>query len=505
MKKSLLPSLLFLAQTACQTTQPDVVVTLLGTSDYHSHAVPFYSEGKHDQAGIARAMAYFKKARQTPGTLVISGGDTLNLGTPTWSDEYRCIEWAWLNGVVDIMAVGNHEFDYGPEEFQRCAASVDYPLISSNLVGADGQPLLRPDGKPYVIREVQGVRVGFFALGGSDFPRLIRSHLLPEGASWKEPIAEAQATVRQLREVEKVDAVVFIGHQFREEDEAMARAAPGIDLILGSHSHFKSELVKIPGTETYFISPYQYLTYISQVRLRFRQGKQVEVTGELVKMDENQPKDEQLEAQVRQLQDQLVAKRPERFQVLGRALVELGDEGLSQHETVLGNWATEVLRKAAGTHAYFSTASSFRAGIPPGDITVETFYTAIPYKNTVVTADVTGEQLLAWLRLSVSKRGSDIFSQQTGVRYRAVEGDLTQVQVLVDPARPEVGYAPLVPGASYRLATTNYQAFVAAGYKELFASFANPVTTTLDAHTVLSEALRAGPVTAELDGRSGGN
>lgn len=505
MKKALLSSLLLLTLAACQQPQSDVVITLIGTSDYHSHAVPFYSEGKHGQAGIARAIAYFKKARETPGTLIASGGDTINIGTPTWSDEYRCVEWPWLNGLLDVMAVGNHEFDYGPEEFQRCAASVDYPIISSNLVGADGQPLLQPGGKPYVIREVQGLRVGFFALGGPDFPRLIRANLMPPGSSWTDPTPMARATVQQLREVEKVEAVVFIGHQYREDDEAMARAVPGIDLILGSHSHLKSELVKIEGTQTHFISAYQYLTYVSRVELRFREGKLVGVTGNLVKMDETLPEDTEIKARVQELQAQLVARRPERFQVLGQAQVELSDANVNRNESVLGNWATEVLRRAARAHVFFSTASSFRASIPPGDITVEAFYTAIPYRNIVYTADVTGEQLLAWLSLSVSRSGSDMFSQQSGVRYRVVEGRPAQVQVLVDPARPEAGFAPLVPSATYRLSTTNYQALVASGYKDLFTGYTNAVNTGLDAHAVLIEALRAGPITAALDGRSGGN
>jgi 5'-nucleotidase len=184
--------------------------------------------------------------------------------------------------------------------------------------------------------------------------------------------------------------------------------------------------------------------------------------------------------------------------------VELGDANLNHGESVLGNWATGVLRQAASAHVFFSTSSSFRAGIPPGDITVETFYTAIPYRNSVVTADVTGAQLRAWLELSVSKRGSDSFSQQTGVRYRVVDGKPTDIQVLQDPARPEAGYAALVPGATYRLSTTNFQAYVAGGYKELFATFANPVNTGMDAHTLLIQAIQAAPVTATLDGRTGG-
>ncbi|HYO66142.1 MAG TPA: 5'-nucleotidase C-terminal domain-containing protein [Archangium sp.] len=504
MSRLLLSCLFLLSLSSCQS-KDDVMVTLISMSDYHSHAVPFYSEGKHDQAGMARMTAWLKTARQNPHTLVVSGGDTMNLGTPTWSDEYRCTDWAWLDGLVDVMAVGNHELDYGPEEFMRCVGTVSFPIISSNFVGGDGQPLLRPGGKPYVIREVQGVRIGFFALGGPDFPALIRANLMPAGSSWTEPIAVARDTVKTLREVEKVDAVVFIGHQHREHDEAMARAVPGIDVIFGSHSHNKSELVQIPGTSTWFISPYQYGTYMAQVRLRFKERALRQVSGELVKLDETQPKEPAVASQVDELQRQLVARRPERFEVLGQAQVELSDANLNFGESVVGNWATEVLRKTAGTHAFFSTASSFRAGIPPGDITVEGFYTAIPYRNTVMTADVTGEQLLAWLTLSVSKRGSDAFSQQTGVRYRVVDGKPTDVQVLVDPSRPEAGSAALVPTASYRLGTTNFQALVAGGYKELFATFANPVNTGKDAHTVLINAIRAAPITATLDGRTGGN
>jgi hypothetical protein len=50
----LLSSLLLLP--ACQTTH---TVTLVGMTDYHSHAEPFYSEGEPGQEGVARALAYF--------------------------------------------------------------------------------------------------------------------------------------------------------------------------------------------------------------------------------------------------------------------------------------------------------------------------------------------------------------------------------------------------------------------------------------------------------------
>lgn len=494
---------LLVPATPLVAQEGSTTVTLIAFSDYHSHAVPFYSEGKPNQAGIARAIAYLKQAKTQPNTLIISGGDTMNLGTPTWSDEYKCIEWPWFNGLVDMMALGNHEFDYGADEFERCRAGIDYPILSANLVSSDGTPYLQVDGKPYVVKEVDGIKIGFFALGGPDVQRLINPEWLPSGVTWKEAIPTAQAIVDTLRNVEQVNAVVFIGHQLREDDEAMAKQVPGIDLILGTHSHYKGELTKIPGTETYYISPFQYLTYISRTELTFEGGVLVGVTGELVKMDETRPEDPQIAAQVAQLQQELVARRPERFEVLGQAQIELSDTNISTGESLIGNWATEVLRQAAGTHAFFSTASSFRAALPPGDITVEQFYTAIPYKNLITTAEMTGQQLADLVALSVSKSGSDGFSQQSGVRYTLQDGKPVNIQVLQDPANPAAGYAPLDPAATYRIGTTDFQAFVAGDYKDLFAGTQNLTKTDIDAHQTLISAIQAGPITASLDGRSG--
>ena len=56
--------------------------------------------------------------------------------------------------------------------------------------------------------------------------------------------------VAALRDTERVNAVVLIGHALREDDIALAQAVPGIDIIFGSHSHRKEDLEQIPGTGT---------------------------------------------------------------------------------------------------------------------------------------------------------------------------------------------------------------------------------------------------------------
>ena len=480
-------------------------VTLLHFSDYHSHAAPFYSEGAPNQAGVARGIAYLKARKAAdPNVVVLSGGDTMNKGTPTWSDEYQCAEWPWFNGVLDAMALGNHEFDYGQEVYRRCAASANYPILAANYLGADGKPLLQVDGKPYLVKTVNGVKLGLFAVAGPDFATLVRKEDMPAGATFAGHITTTRQIVATLRDTEKVDVVVLFGHALREHDTALAQAVPGIDLILGTHSHYKGELAKLPNTNTWYISPFQYLTYISEVNLTFSGGALTQVTGRLVKMDQSVAEDPTLAAPVAQMQRDLEAKRPDRFQVLGRAAVELSDQNISTDETVLGNWAMDTVRAAAGTHAFFSTSSSFRAAIPPGPITVEAFFTAIPYKNSIVTSDMTGAQLAELINLSLSKSGSDSFSQLSGVRFKIQGSAATDIQVLADPANPAAGYVPLDPARTYKVGTTNFQALIAGDYKDLFARAANVVNTQRDIGTLLTETIQAqGTITAALDGRMG--
>lgn len=492
-----------LLAAAAPAAPPKTTVTILDFSDYHSHAVPFYSEGEADQGGIARAIGYLRQRREEPGTLVVSGGDMMNQGSPVWSDEYHCVEWPWLIGLVDAMALGNHDLDYGPEVFEKCRESVDFPILSANLVRTDGTPVLLSRGRPYLVKQVAGVRIGFFAVAGPDVQLLVRKQNLPPGTTWAEAIPSARLVVADLRKVEKVDAVVLIGHEKREDDEALARAVPGIDLVLGSHSHLKSDLVTIPGTRTAFLSPYQYLTYVAEAHLAFRGHVLTGITGHLVRMDASRPQDLAVAAEVGRLERELEARHPERFRVLGRALVAMSDAGVTTGESVIGNWATEVLRAAARTHVFFASASGFRAAIPPGNITAETFYAALPYPNRVVTAEMTGRQILDWLDFSQSKSGTDAFSQQTGLRYRLRQGRPDAVRILKDPERRESGFVPLDPEARYRVGTTEFQAQVATGYRDLWAQAGDRRRTDLDAHQVLLAAIAEGPIAAALDGRDG--
>ena len=487
------------------TTGNTTTIDIYHFSDYHSHALPGFAEGDPSRGGMARVVGLLEKAQADhKNMLSFSGGDMMNLSNPIWSDVYTCTEWSWLNGVVDGMALGNHEFDYGADLFRDCANRTTYPLLSSGLVYSD---TLEPYLPEYHLYEVEGVRIGVFAVTGDDFPRIVRPELMPAGTRWlvgEEKVARAAQIVGTLRNDENADVVISIGHQSLAEDEAMARAVSGIDLILGTHSHLKVPLTQIEGTTTYFISPFQYLDYVSHVTLHIAAGKLVDVTGDLVAIDEATPENVVLAQKIVGMQDALEELHPERFAVLGEAAGLIDNTDINLGETGIGNFVTDLARQAVNAHVFLSTSSSFRAALPPGPITQEAYLTALPYKNSIVTAEMSGAQLLDLLTLSAAKRGSDAFSQSSGVRYTLHTSDnsVSDVQVLADPTNPAAGYGDLDPAATYLVATTNFQALIAADYKDIFAAAQALTNTEIDINELVSAYIRAhSPVSAGPDRR----
>ena len=380
----------------------DTTVTLLHFSDYHSHALPFHTD-EGELGGIARAIGYLRQQKRA-GALVFSGGDMINKGAPAWSDKYQCAEWPWLNGIVSAMALGNHEPDYGREAFEHCRAKLAYPILSANT----------PGFQPYVILKSRGVRIGVFAVAGPDFPKLVK------GYTFSDPVAAARQTVLRLRP--QVDVVVMIGHQSTEDDYALARAVPGIDLIFGSHSHLKQHLTQIEGTNTAFVSPWQYLTYISRVELTVGEGRVKSVRGGLVPVDASMPADARIARRVADMQRELERDPRYRalFQPIGRLETPMSTEAVAERTLA-------AMRDAAKADVAISTKSSFRGALPAGTLTVETLRAALPYDNEIVVCTMTAAGL----------RG------------------------LLDAAGTESYVTPVEPKGEYRVATTDYLANVA--------------------------------------------
>lgn len=218
-------------------------ITILHTNDTHSQLEPF-PEGTRNagMGGVARRATFVRKVRsENPNTLLVDGGDSFQ-GTPYFNFYHGELEIKSMSAIgYDVITLGNHDFDDGVESLVKALQHAKFEIVSVNY-NVDNSPL-KNFVKPYVVRNLSGVKVGLLGLG-IDFDGLVtkNNHV---GVTYQDPVEPARAIVKELREVHKVDLVVALSHLgFRYENEPtkpsdvnIAKAIPDIDFIVGGHTH----------------------------------------------------------------------------------------------------------------------------------------------------------------------------------------------------------------------------------------------------------------------------
>ncbi|RHZ55741.1 bifunctional metallophosphatase/5'-nucleotidase [Aspergillus thermomutatus] len=177
-----------------------------------------------------------------PKTLVIFSGDGFSpsLEASLLKGEHMVPFLNHLN--VDVACYGNHDFDFGETRLMELSRKVHFPWALSNVsrMTEDGDFSTEPlaCGERYIIRTVQGYKVGFIGLAGTDWPSNCQN--LPP-VYIMDPAVVAQELARYLRLNEGCDFVIAISHSRLAEDirtaNAAAYGAGKVDLILGGHDH----------------------------------------------------------------------------------------------------------------------------------------------------------------------------------------------------------------------------------------------------------------------------
>jgi 2',3'-cyclic-nucleotide 2'-phosphodiesterase (5'-nucleotidase family) len=171
--------------------------------------------------------------------LVLDSGDLLfpRLG-PTLSPRQgnqlrlkaRMIVNAFNHTGCDAVAVGETDLALGSRFLLKMAEEAHFPFVSSNLVDRETRKSLF---KPYVVRELDGLKIGIIALISRDvFPTggnqaLKEFHL-------QDPSLTAERMVRELRD--QTDLIILLSHMGHREDRRFAQRVKGIDIIVGGHT-----------------------------------------------------------------------------------------------------------------------------------------------------------------------------------------------------------------------------------------------------------------------------
>ena len=457
---------LLLGQLGCQPHVAPVVSTaeqlqghlvIAHTNDLHAHFEPNRAEwisGAPDIGGFAEIAGHVADLHQTKGedhVLYLDGGDIMT-GTPLMEFEVRGARGGAMldfmeTAGMDAWVLGNHEFDIGFEHITSVVNASKIPVLSANLDAKDG------NGEPaimglqdHTIFERNGMKVGVFGLTTDSLARLTASGAA--GAmSVRDVVEVAREQVAALES--KVDLVVALTHIGLDKDKQIAESVPGIDLIVGGHSHTAlTEPVKVAGT--WIVQAGCYARQLGVTEMTIVDGQISTFSAELRNLE---PGSVEVPADAAAL----VKTWSERISAHFGAVVgslEGGDlDRPQQPETPLGRWAADTVRLAAEADIGVYNPGGLRDDLVEGEITRGALYNVFPFGNDVVQFEVSGADLVGILLRNASAQGGGRHPsmQLSGVtaqwRMRAGAPELVDVRV---------GGARLDHSATYTMATNSY-------------------------------------------------
>ncbi|HKO97788.1 MAG TPA: metallophosphatase [Pyrinomonadaceae bacterium] len=271
----------------------ETLITILHTNDTHSQIDPLPAKDKLNagQGGVARRATLVKRVRQqNPNTLLVDAGDSFQ-GTPYFNFYKGEVEFKSMSMIgYDVATLGNHEFDNGVNALAAAMKFATFDFVSANY-DVTGTPL-ESRVKPYVVRQLGGVRIGLFGLGVSPNGLITPDNF--KGVKYNDPYQAATDVVKTLRGPERCSLVVAMTHlgYFPNPkgneigDTQIASKVSGIDFIAGGHTHTfmeKPVAIKTPsGGSTIIFQVGKSGIYVGRVDMRVRNGKLVAAAGRLL-------------------------------------------------------------------------------------------------------------------------------------------------------------------------------------------------------------------------------
>jgi 2',3'-cyclic-nucleotide 2'-phosphodiesterase/3'-nucleotidase len=496
--------LLVVGVTASQTSSPPRAhVVILSTTDMHGRVFPIdYYTNKYDNVGIAKIATLVKEARKRdPDLLLVDSGDTIQ-GTPL---EYFHNQRSntppdpmmlTMNALhYDSMTVGNHEYNFGLQVLNKARGEARFPWLSANTYDTG---TATTHYKPYLVKEVQGVRVAILGLTTPGIPNWENKPNYA-GLEFHEAVSEAQKWVPMLRNQEKADVIVIAMHMGLEEDlttgipspsqvpnenaaMAIARRVPGVDVILMGHTHRPVNDLLVNGV--LLTQANRWASHVARVDLYLEQDSNarwrvVAKSASLIPVTEKTEIDPEI-ARLGEPYDKETQTWLSR--AIGESNEELMANGCRFHDTAIIDLIQRVQLEAGNADVSMAACFNERARIPKGPVTVRDIAGLYEYENTLVTLELTGRQLKDALEHAAryfkeyqpGKSIADLVdTRMPGYNFDVAAG----VSYDIDLSKPlgqriqnlKFNGQPLSPTQKLRVVTNNYRVNGGGGY-DMFKS-----------------------------------
>ena len=494
----------------------DYSITILHTNDFHDRFEPIskYDSGcsSEDNAegkcfgGIARLVTAIEAAKaRHDNYLLVDAGDQFQ-GTLFFQYYVGNTAAEFMNKLgYDAMAVGNHEFNKGPEALAEFVNQANFPVLMSNA-DLSAEPVLKDILLKSTVIEKAGERIGLVGV-----TPINNDELSSPGPNivFTDPSPAIQAEVDAFT-ADGVNKIVVLSHSGYPTDMAIALNTTGVDVIVGGHSNTLLSNTSDRAAGPYpdvvngvaIVQAYAYGKYLGELYVTFDDaGNVTEASGEPILIDGTVEEDADALARVAELAGPLDEIRNEI--VAETASPIEGDRSFCRAvECEMGNLITDAMLdrvKDQGIQVAIQNGGGIRASIDAGPVTKGEVLTVLPFQNTLSTFQVTGATLVEALENGVSQLedGAGRFPQVAGMTY-AFDPKAEAGSRISDVM---VGGAPVDMEKVYGVVSNNYVRNGGDGY-DMFKDAMNAYDFGPDLADVTAEYLAAqGPFTPYIDGR----
>ncbi|WP_027954931.1 cell wall-binding repeat-containing protein [Halobacillus kuroshimensis] len=458
-----------------KAAEGDFDLTIMHTNDTHAHL-----------ENVPRRVTIIEQIRaDRDHSILLDAGDVFS-GTLFYNQYKGLADVQFMNMLdYDAMVPGNHEFDDGPSVFADFIDQAEFPIVSANIDYSKderlnglfndeiGMPGDNGNIYPASVIDVDGEKVGVFGLTTEETKFLANSG---DTIDFENYLQKAEDTVKML-EGEGVDKIVALTHLGVNYDKTLAQEVEGVDVVVGSHSHTKLEepLVFNEDAEpTLVVQAEEYGNYIGDLEVSFDdEGVLTEWDGKLIDVDEEDENEEYViesDKEAAELLAELEKPLDElKKEVVGETTVALNGErsDVRSGETNLGNLITDSMlakakEKVPSTTMAIQNGGGIRASIDQGPITMGEVLTTMPFGNTLVTLDLTGQQVWDALENAVSdiENTGGRFAHVSGMKYTFDRSNKAGDRIVNVKVKTDDGYEALDLDKEYTVATN---AFIAAG------------------------------------------
>lgn len=473
-------------------------ICILFFNDLHGHLRPFKIRNGHaiqEAGGIARLSAAIKKIRLendsvNTRTLVFVAGDILQ-GTPMSSVFRGQADIECLNAMgVDAVTVGNHEFDFGLDNFLVLKKYASFPFLSANILERKHN---RPLCAPYYKHHLGGDL--YISVIGTTTDELLTTTTPSHVAALK--LKDAMVSVKQAYEdVKHLGPVLLLSHSKHRIDRAIAAAVPDLAAIIGGHDHILLSPYDRVGRVPIF-QAFEKGRYLGRIdfeidswskKARLINHGYIPITVDITP-------DQHVAAIVAKYSARLGQKFNE---IIGVSQTFLdGERGrIRYEETNLGNLITGIMQKHTGADIALLNAGAIRNSIAKGPITLEDVFKALPYANRLVVMTLRGAEIERVLKRSVSGMREDEdggFLQVAGL-YIEIQGHQVK-HIRVGQKRVSLDLS-----AAYRVVLPDFLAAGGDGY-DVFKTKPKMNTGLILRDLVVDVIRKRGSISANTEGR----